>query len=134
MRKVFAFTFLAALLMTSFGQEPVPVSAWHSDPTVALPEGTMQINDDACFGLFMELGLPAAEPKVCYLLLVADGALDMVTASFTAAGYVEAERSGEAGDRVDLRFDHPDREATEAVTLLYSDGSVFVAGHQSSAP
>lgn len=134
MTKVMAFTFVAALLMAGFGQEPVPVSAWHSDPAVALPEGTMQIHDDACFGLFMELGLPEAEPKVCYLLLVADGALDLVTASFAAAGYVEAQRTGEDGDRLDLRFAHPERGEAEAVTLLYSDGSVFIAGHQVSAP
>lgn len=122
---------MVAAILTSLvlAQEPVPAFEWHSDPAVALPEGSMQIHDDACFGLFMELELPPVGPMACYLVLSDEGALDTVTSAFASAGYELVSSDGDEGDRVDLVFRHQGTGVEESVTLLYSDGSVFLVGY-----
>lgn len=121
---------LAILVGSSSAQEPTPAFAWHNDPVVGLPLGTMALADEPCFGLFAEFGLFAVEPKACYLLVEGEGAAEAVLAAFQDAGYAVDEET--ALDEVTVRytFSRSDLSAKEVVILLESDGSLFVLGYQ----
>lgn len=119
----------ASLAFLAAAQEPVPAFEWHGDPAVSLPAGAMSLHGMACASLFDDLGLADAEPKHCYLVFEADGAREALILAFEAAGYtLEREVSPEEG-AASLSFVHPTRTGAEGVTLLLSDGSMFILGY-----
>lgn len=124
------FLTLATVTVLALAQEPVPAFVWHTDEAVTLPEGTLQIHDDACMGLSMERFGAFVEPRACYL--VHDGASlrDALVAAFTGAGYTIADEATGEDDATTLTFSHPNRGVAEVVTILPSDGSMFVIGTQ----
>lgn len=119
----------AVLFGSAAAQEPVPAFQWHSDASVVLPPGTLALAEDPCFGLFAEMGLFEAEPKHCYLILDDEGAREFLVEAFLAAGYTVVAEVQIDEQTFNYTFQSPTGGSPESVTLLYSDGSLFVLGY-----